>query len=84
MKRTLASQIRQIAAQLPEKWKKDYETIQMSGAEANLCTTGKPYPDDRVIEFKSPVFTQINHYRELKEGVKKHGLPFVGQYISRF
>ena len=86
MKKQLASQLKLIAAQLPEKWEKDFETVQMSGAEANLCYVGskRPHAPDRIIEFNAPRFVQINHYTRLKEGVKKEGLPFVGKYIARF
>ena len=84
MKKSLAAQLRRIAAQLPEKWEKDHETILMTGKEANLCTKGRPFADDQVIEFRCLKFIQVNHYRQLKEGIKKVGLPFVGQYIARF
>lgn len=85
MKADLAKKLKHIAAILPDKWEKGFEKIQMSGKDANLCYIGskRPFQDDQIIEFDCPRFVKINHYRKLKEGVKRNGPKFIGQYVSR-
>lgn len=86
MKKSTAATLKRIASHLPDKWEKDYETVTMTGAEANLCYIGskRPFRKDQIVEFQSPRFVKINHHKRLKEGVKKHGTKFIGQYIARF
>lgn len=86
MKKSLSADLKKIASILPVKWEKQFETIVMSGSDANLCFSGskRPYRNDQLVEFKSPVFVLVNHHRKLKEGVKKYGPRFVKQYINQF
>lgn len=68
MKKAKRKELIKKAKEMPLDMDVTYETVYISGKDANLTVCGgSPYDNDAEYEVKVPVYTLNNNYRRLKK-----------------
>jgi hypothetical protein len=84
MKKSIIHEIDFTASMLPERVEISSIPIDINGSDLNLCVIGKgPFDPAKKYSMPLPVILTVPHRERLKDGVKKYGEGFIGDYIRK-